>query len=176
MVLTMLMSVHPTTASTLVSPTDRPTDQPTRHVSHQPASQLAGDLARRRDRCAGSKGVTVVVDYHQLGGQTRTVCRKRDGGKLASALFPSSGFALDYVPRDPGFVCRVHKKPSASACANTPPANAYWGLFWSNGKTGRWKYAALGVTSLRIPAGGSVAFSWQGNDQRTPPGVRPRRG
>ena len=53
-------------------------------------------------------------------------------------------------------------------CVSTPPANAYWGLYWSNGTSGSWSYSSLGVGSLTVPAGGSVAFAWQGG-----PRVRP---
>ncbi len=123
--------------------------------------------------CSSDTGVTVVVDFHQLGGGVQTVCDADGAGKTAAALFPANGFPLDYVQRTPGFVCRVSGKPADDPCVNTPPSNAYWGLFWSNGDTGQWSYASSGAGSQKIPAGGSVAFSWQGSSSRSFPGVSP---
>jgi hypothetical protein len=123
--------------------------------------------------CSSDTGVTVVVDFHQLGGGVQTVCDPDGAGKTAAALFPANGFPLEYVQHTPGFVCRVSGKPADNPCVNTPPSNAYWGLFWSNGDTGQWSYASSGAGGQKIPAGGSVAFSWQGSSSRSNPGVAP---
>ena len=123
--------------------------------------------------CAGSTGVTVVVDFHQLGGGVRQACDADGGGKVASTVFPDSGFPLAYVQRQPGFVCRVSGAPSSDPCVSTPPATAYWSLWWSDGKSGTWSYASVGVGSLKVPDGGYVAFSWQGQDGKAAPGVAP---
>lgn len=136
---------------------------------------LLGPLAGPADAavCSSDSGVTVVVDFHELGGGVQTVCDPDGGGKTAATLFPANGFPLDYVQRQPGFVCRVSGKPADDPCVNTPPADAYWGLFWSNGTSGQWSYASSGAGSQRIPDGGSVAFSWQGSTNRAYPGVTP---
>ncbi len=123
--------------------------------------------------CSGDSGVTVVVDFHQLGGGVVQKCDPAGAGKSASALFADNGFALTYVQRQPGFVCRVSGKPAADPCVNTPPSNAYWGLYWSDGTSGSWSYAAQGTGSLNPPDGGAVAFSWQGSTTKAPPGVAP---
>ena len=120
--------------------------------------------------CADAGGVSVVVDFRELGGGLATGCDADGGGKSAATLFGDAGFALEYVQRQPGFVCRVNGAPAAASCVSTPPANAYWGLYWSNGTSGSWSYSSLGVGSLTVPAGGSVAFAWQGQAQG-PPGV-----
>ena len=86
--------------------------------------------------CSGSTGVTVVVDHHQLGGGVQQACDADGGGKAASTVFPDSGFPLTYVQRQPGFVCRVSGAPASDPCVNTPPASAYWSLWWSDGKSG----------------------------------------
>ena len=117
--------------------------------------------------------MTVVVDYHQLGGGVQQACDADGGGKVASTVFPDSGFPLTYVQRQPGFVCRVAGAPSSDPCVNTPPASAYWSLWWSDGKSGTWTYASTGVGSLKVPDGGYVAFSWQGQDGKAAPGVTP---
>ncbi len=38
--------------------------------------------------------------------------------------------------------------PADDPCVNTPPADAYWGLWWSDGTTGKWTYSSLGAASL----------------------------
>jgi len=118
--------------------------------------------------CSGS-GVNVVVDRGALGGGITKDCDS-SGNRNAARAFEDTGHHLTYVASQPGFVCSVDGAPQP-VCPSTPPADAYWGLYWSDG-TGGWKYASVGATSLTIPAGGSVAFSWQ-NGGGDPPGVAP---
>ncbi len=122
--------------------------------------------------CSGASGVTVVVDHGALGGGVDQVCNPSGGGNAASSNFTGAGFALTYVQSQPGFVCRINGQPASAACVNTPPTNAYWGLFWSDGKSGSWSYASMGAGSLTIPDGGYVAFAWQTGSQN-PPNVTP---
>ena len=123
--------------------------------------------------CSGASGVTVVVDPHGLGGGVRAICDGSGGGAKASTLFTRNGFDLTYVQRQPGFVCQIDGAPASDPCVNTPPADAYWGLFWSDGTTGTWSYATAGAAALTIPDGGYVAFSWQGSTAKALPGVTP---
>jgi hypothetical protein len=120
--------------------------------------------------CSGS-GVSVVVDYGALGGGIRTGC-DATGNRNAAKAFADTGHPLTYAQRQPGFVCRVDGAPASDPCVDTAPADAYWGLYWSDGTSG-WKYSTLGVGSLTVPAGGSVAFSWQDGGTADPPGARP---
>jgi hypothetical protein len=119
--------------------------------------------------CSTASGVTVVVDFHQLGQGLGTSCDPSGGGKSAADLFTGAGYALTYVNGEP-FVCEVDGAPTTQ-CVRTPPANAYWSLWWSDGKSGTWKYASTGVTALHVPAGGYVALSWQKGTAQAPPGV-----
>jgi hypothetical protein len=121
--------------------------------------------------CPTADGVTVVVDFHDLGGGVQSACVP--DGVRASDLFPAAGFPLDYVQRPGGFVCRVDGEPVEERCVDTPPADAYWGLWWSDGKSGRWSYATTGVAGLTIPDGGYVAFSWNGSSRTAPPSTSP---
>lgn len=123
--------------------------------------------------CPSAAGVSVVVDFHELGGGVQTACVPDGGGDTAASLFPAAGFPLTYVQRQPGFVCRVSGKPADDPCVNTPPADAYWGLWWSDGKSGSWTYSSSGAGSLRVPEGGYVAFSWNGSSSRSAPGAGP---
>jgi hypothetical protein len=109
--------------------------------------------------CSTDSGVTVVVDFNQLGGGVQQACVAGGGGDAASSLFPAAGFSLDYAQRQPGFVCRVEGVPQSDPCINTAPADAFWSLWWSDG-SGSWSYASVGAGSLNVPDGGFVAFSW----------------
>ena len=123
--------------------------------------------------CTSAGGVSVVVDYRELGGSTVTACAADGGGKSAAAIFASVGVSLTYATRQPGFVCRVNGVPTSDPCVNTSPPNAYWGLWWSDGKSGKWTYSTAGVGSLTIPAGGSVALAWDDVEGQSLPGVTP---
>lgn len=126
--------------------------------------------------CSSASGVTVVVDFHELGGGPRQACDADGAGETAATQFGHAGFVLDRVQRQPGFVCRVNNLPSKDddPCVNTPPANAYWGVWWSDGKSGSWNYSSQGVDSLKVPDGGYVALSWNGSSTKSPPGATPR--
>ncbi len=138
------------------------------------AASLAVPLApASASTCATASGVTVVVDFHELGGGSQAVCDAGGAGRTAAAQFGDAGFDLDRVARQPGFVCRVDSKPASDPCQNTPPADAYWGLWWSDGKLGSWTYASEGVDSLKVPEGGYVALSWNGSSSRSAPGTSP---
>ncbi len=126
--------------------------------------------------CTSSGGVSVVVDYRELGGGTVTACASDGGGKSATAIFASVGVDLGYATRQPGFVCRVNGAPTSDPCVNASPSDAYWGLWWADGSKAAWTYSSYGVGSLTVPAGGSVGWSWQQDraaGTSVPPGVSP---
>lgn len=132
------------------------------------------------DTCAPGAGVTVVVDHTGVpGGGGRgidTDCVRSTGPTMARSLFRSAGVSMQDTSRFPGLVCLVNSLPAPSpGCVVAPPSDAYWGLFWSNGRDGNWIYSSIGVDGLRVPEGGSVAWAWQGGN-RTPPRVRPPAG
>jgi hypothetical protein len=122
--------------------------------------------------CPGREGVTVVVEYGALGGGTGQFCVPEGGGRTADRLLKDTGHELTYVQRFPGFVCRIEGLPADDPCVNTPPPDAYWGLWWSDGRSGEWSYSSLGAGSLSIPAGGYVAMVWDGSSGD----VRPQSG
>jgi len=137
-----------------------------------PVGAAPGPAAAAGGFCT-STGVNVVVDFKELGGGLQKGCDPRGADRPASDVVPAAGSPLAYVQRQPGFVCRVAGEPANDPCVNTPPPDAYWGLWWSDGTSGRWTYASQGVGSLKVPSGGSVAFSWIGPNGSTPPGVAP---
>ncbi len=125
--------------------------------------------------CGSAHGVTVVVDFHQLGGGVQTFCDTTSpGSRTADAQLRDAGHSLTYVQRQPGFICRIDAKPADDPCVNTPPADAYWSLWWSDGKSGTWTYSGQGSASLKVPSGGYVAMSWQGQDAKALPGLSPK--
>ncbi len=117
--------------------------------------------------CPTTNGVTVVVD----NGGIQSTCVTGGGGDTAASLFEVH-HNLTRVQRQPGAVCKVDGAPASAQCVNMPPANAYWGLFWSDG-SGGWIYSSEGVDSLNVPNGGSVAFAWQNGGGTDYPGVPP---
>ena len=123
--------------------------------------------------CGSADGVSVVVDFHQLGGGVQSFCDAGGAGKTADAQLRDAGHALTYVQRQPGFICRIDGKPADDPCVNTPPADAYWSLWWSDGKSGTWTYASQGSATLKVPQGGYVGMSWQGQAARAAPGTAP---
>jgi hypothetical protein len=122
--------------------------------------------------CTSPGAVSVVVDYRELGGGTVTACAPDGGGKSASAVFASVGVDISYATRQPGFVCRVNSVPASDPCVNASPANAYWGLWWSDGTSPSWTFSSSGVGGLVVPAGGSVGWAWQ-QDRPAGAGVPP---
>ena len=123
--------------------------------------------------CSTASGVSVVVDFHQLGGGVQTFCDAGGAGKYADQQFTDAGHTLTYVQNE-AFVCRVDGVPASDPCVRTPPADAYWSLWWSDGKSGTWSFASSGVASLKVPAGGYVALSWQKGNAQVKPGVAPK--
>ena len=100
--------------------------------------------------CSGTKGVTVVVDFTKLGGKVKTAC---DAGNPASGLaaLTGAGFTYAFVPRQPGFVCTIDKKPNP---CNGAPTKAYWS-YWHARPHGKWVYSSTGAGNYH-PAPGTV--------------------
>lgn len=123
--------------------------------------------------CAARDGVVVVVDFAELGGGVQKGCSAAGG--TASQLFQAAGFPLGRVAVDQSFVCQVSGLPdTATACDDTPPPDAYWSLWTSDGTSGTWGYATRGVDALRVPEGQYVAFAWhQGSGRASAPDVVP---
>jgi hypothetical protein len=117
--------------------------------------------------CSGGAGVSVFVDFGDLGGGTTTGCG--GGATVASTAFKNAGVGLTPHPRQTSFVCQVQGKPANGDCMGT---NAYWGFFVSDdGKD--WVYASTGVYQQAVDQGDSVALVWQSSQAARKPGVAP---
>lgn len=115
--------------------------------------------------CPAGTGVTVVVGS--------SVGCDPSASSPAAKNFSKTGHTLSYASNSPGFVCRVDGYPASDPCTDTSPADAYWGLFVSDGTSGKWTYSSRGATSLKVPAGGWVAFVFQSSTTKKYPSVKP---
>lgn len=138
-----------------------------------PAAGAEAVPQRAAAACPGATGITVVVDFNELpagGGQVQAGC-DADGGGRAAANFRDAGFALADHPTQPGYVCQVGGQPADGNCIEN---DAFWSLWWSDGKSGKWVFSSDGAYALKVPAGGYVAFSWhQGGGRATAPDAVP---
>ena len=122
--------------------------------------------------CSGATGVTAVVDFNELGGGVTAGCDPDGHGQSASRVFADAGYTLIADPRSAGFVCQVNGKPAAGAECNEN--DAYWSLWWSDGKSGEWVYSQQGAAGLRLRDGYYVAWSWhEGPGRAATPDVNP---
>jgi hypothetical protein len=142
------------------------------------AVPLATPAEAAPGRCAAGTGVTVVVDFGALGRGVQLGCDPSGGGKQASQVLPQAGFSVTYLTNGQPFVCRIDGLPTPGdeACNATPPEDAYWALYWSNGRDGRWIFAGSGVVTLKVPAGGSIGWRWRDSTARVAPGAPPTTG
>ncbi|MEV2241282.1 hypothetical protein [Micromonospora sp. NPDC049891] len=129
--------------------------------------------------CPDAAGVTVVVDFKELGGGTVVRCAPGDQTTGLAAL-KAAGFQIAGTLRwGEGFICRIEGKPSASTekCVDTPPASAYWS-YWHAPNGGTWTYSDKGVLNRKPPSGSFEGWSFSLNrnaDSAPRPGVAPAR-
>ncbi|WKU05673.1 hypothetical protein [Micromonospora sp. HUAS LYJ1] len=129
--------------------------------------------------CPDASGVTVVVDFHELGGGTVVRCASGTQATGLAAL-KNAGFEVTGTLRwGEGFICRIDGKPSAASekCVDTPPASAYWS-YWHAANGGGWAYSDKGVLNRKPPAGSFEGWSFSLNRDASDaprPGVTPKR-
>lgn len=102
---------------------------------------------RAQDRC---DGVWVVVDATALGAGETTRCASGDPGSGLEAL-TAAGHRYTFVPRQPGLVCTIDRRPDP---CNGAPQDAYWS-YWHAPAGGDWTYATRGAGN-RDPEPGTV--------------------
>ncbi|MGI5502555.1 hypothetical protein [Lentzea sp. CA-135723] len=95
-------------------------------------------------------GVKVVVDFAALGGGAQTGCAAGDPATGLAAL-TGAGFTYSFVPRQPGFVCRINSLPNP---CTAPTTSAYWS-YWHATPGDSWTYSTSGAGSYD-PAPGTV--------------------
>jgi hypothetical protein len=125
-----------------------------------PAAHAAGTAGY----CPDASGVTVVVDFNDLGGGVVVRCAPGDQATGLSAL-KNAGFTIAGTTRwGEGFVCRIEGRPTVATepCRDTPPASAYWS-YWHASNGGSWTYSDKGVLNRRPPAGSFEGWSFSTN-------------
>jgi len=141
--------------------------------------------------CPDDDGVTVVVDFQDLGGTTLVRCAPGSQTRTGLQALRDAGFQVDGVQRwGEGFVCRIESRPSATerlrvqgaedyreACVDTPPASAFWG-YWQAEEGGSWQYSQTGVKNSAAAPGSFQGWSFSLNargNAAPAPGVAPER-
>jgi hypothetical protein len=133
------------------------------------AGPTAGPTAGPATACgsAHKSGVTVVVDFTKfhISKPVKVGC---DPSRPATGLaaLKKAGFSYTFVPRVPGFICRVNAQPKK---CNGAPASAYWS-YWHAKPGGKWVYSAAGAASYH-PKSGQVEGWAFGNGK--PPKISP---
>jgi hypothetical protein len=114
---------------------------------------------------AHKQGVTVVVDLTRFHHGIRVGCDPSRPGSGLIAL-QKAGFSYTFVPRQPGFVCRISNEPSR---CNGAPVSAYWS-YWHAKPHGKWIYSSMGAASYHPDSGWVEGWTF-GNGK--PPGISP---
>lgn len=114
---------------------------------------------------AHKKGVTVVVDFTKFRRGIRVGC---DVNRPANGLVAlvKAGFSYTFVPRVPGFICRIDNEPTK---CNGAPASAYWS-YWHAKPHGKWIYSTQGAGSYHPNSGWVEGWAF-GNGK--PPAISP---
>lgn len=126
--------------------------------------------------CKTGAGVTVVVDFQQLGGTTIVRCDPQTTRGTGLDALKNAGFEIAGVQRwGEAFICRIENRPSAAEkipvrgnesyreqCVNTPPAAAYWS-YWHAGNDCAWTYSQWGVKNRDFTPGGFEGWSFSLN-------------
>ncbi|MYW01105.1 flagellar hook-length control protein FliK, partial [Streptomyces sp. SID3343] len=129
--------------------------------------------------CPDASGVTVIVDFRELGGTTIVRCAPGDQATGHAAL-RNAGIEIAGTTRwGEAFVCRIEGKPGPNSepCIDTPPATAYWS-YWHAPNNGTWTYSQWGVMNRKPPPGSFEGWSFSKNKTETtnpPPRVSPAR-
>lgn len=137
--------------------------------------------------CPDSSGVTVVVDFSDLGGDIVVRCAGPvEPGFSGLDALQSAGFTVAGTAKyGLAFVCRISNRPSSTEklavdgnpdyqeqCRDTPPQIAYWA--YSTAKNGgSWTYSSSSAGSRDAIRGGFEGWKFSLNGSTTKPGVAP---
>lgn len=141
--------------------------------------------------CRTATGVTVVIDFQQLGGETYVRCYPSANRGTGLDALKGAGFQIEGVRRwGEAFICRIENRPSAveeiaiegdsrytEHCLDTPPAAGYWS-YWHAGNNCPWNYSQWGVKNRDFVPGGFEGWSFSLNataDTNPVPRIAPVR-
>lgn len=117
----------------------------------------AAVAAATEGSCAQPDGVTVVIDFQQLGGVSLR-CGEGSAVDGFDAL-GRAGISFRTATRSPGFLCRIADLPTTDPCITPAPATAYWS-YWLASRGGPWCYSNLGAGNRRPPPGTVEGWSF----------------
>ncbi|MFD5568970.1 hypothetical protein [Streptomyces cadmiisoli] len=129
--------------------------------------------------CPNANGVTVIVDFQELGGTTLVRCAPGEQATGLTAL-KNAGIQIAGTNRwGEAFICRIEAKPGPESepCIDTPPASAYWS-YWHAPNGGNWTYSQWGVMNRKPPPGSFEGWSFSKDKTSTtnpPPRISPVR-
>lgn len=128
----------------------------------------------KKGACTTAEGVTVIIDFQELGGGSYTSCAPNAPATGFKAL-EQAGISWTPTTRSPGFLCRIAGKPANDPCHVPSPTTAYWS-YWLAPRGGHWCYSNLGAGSRRPPAGTVEGWSFVLNKSASatpPPAIAP---
>jgi hypothetical protein len=141
-------------------------------VLARPAAARPGGVAVDGEPCPDAAGVTVVVDFHELGDDTVLVRCAPDAPQDGFEALEQAGIPYRTTVAFPGFLCRIADRPADDPCDTTSPAEAYWS-YWLAPAGGEWCYSNRGA-GTRTPPPGAVE-GWSFSLDRTTEDVPPPR-
>lgn len=127
-----------------------------------PFSSATADLPAAPGACAAGTGVTVVVDFTDLGGSIETGCAIGDPATGRTAL-SSAGFSA--VDGTPGLICAIDAQPDP--CPTTFNGD-YWS-YWHAKPGAEWASYQVGADSSK-PDRGEVE-GWRYSNGAVGPGI-----
>lgn len=134
--------------------------------------------------CKTSSGVTVVVDFRNLGGGVAIRCSPVGSGATGLQALQAAGIPVEGT-RDGGLsvACRIYGKPTATQdlpggyheqCVRMPPGKAYWS-YWQASNGGSWGYSQEGLSNSHVIPGGFEGWSFSEGGSNVAPGAAPSR-
>ncbi|GLY36044.1 hypothetical protein Amsp01_020680 [Amycolatopsis sp. NBRC 101858] len=130
--------------------------------------------------CAEGGGVTVVVDFGDLGPQPLIRCASGAPANGIAALQEAGVDVAGSQKYGLAVACRIDGKPGpdVESCAGMPSATAYWS-YWHASAGGQWESSQEGAQTAKPIANGFEGWAFarpkSANDLPTPPKVAPVR-
>ncbi|MFB9684034.1 hypothetical protein [Amycolatopsis plumensis] len=144
-------------------------------VGAAPASAAGTDGA-----CPEGDGVTVVVDFGDLGPQPLVRCAAGTPSNGIAALQEAGIEVAGSQKYGLAVACRINGKPGpdVESCAGMPSATAYWS-YWHAPAGGSWTSSQEGAQTAKPVPGGFEGWAFarpkSANDLPSPPRVPPVR-
>src|SRR5256885_1377047 len=130
--------------------------------------------------CAEGGGVTVVVDFGDLGPESLIRCAPGTPANGIAALQEAGIEVAGSQKYGLAVACRINGKPGpdVESCAGMPSATAYWS-YWHASAGGSWTSSQEGAQTAKPAPGGFEGWAFARpksvNDMPAPPRVPPVR-